>query len=133
MVALGFIVFGAFFLISKTGSRSGGRSGLRGGVAMLARAAILSCRQPFFTALDTVSNILIRLIPVGTVGGSVSRLSNSKTIDGTQLAGCAFIRTHLAPADCAITNKHCLTGTIAGGNATHAGLLWPPSRSAPCS
>jgi hypothetical protein len=89
VVKLGNVLFAgvaALVLIVKTGSRSGSRGWMWGGVTMLACRAILSrTSQP-------VS------IPIDTVGGSVSNPTDSTAIDGTQLFAFAYMRTHSSPS-----------------------------------
>jgi hypothetical protein len=50
-------------------------------------------------------------VPVGVLGGAVSKASNSGAIDKSQLAAYKFIEDHSAPNDRVITTKHCLAGT----------------------
>lgn len=50
-------------------------------------------------------------IPAGVAGGAVSTEQDSAAISSSQLAAFRFIRSHSAPADVVLTNKHCLSGS----------------------
>ncbi len=50
-------------------------------------------------------------IPAGTVGGAASNSQDPAAIDSSQLAAFQYIRSHSAPADKVLTNKHCLSGS----------------------
>lgn len=55
-------------------------------------------------------------IPTGYAGGSTTNVNDPGAINETQLAAFQFIRSHSTPAEKVITNKHCLSGTVADQN-----------------